>query len=70
MRTKPTNFEAAKAVISLGEGITADQIIDRMLSRGRREVPTKKAIAVKFRADPDIEVIKKVREPTLFYRIE
>ena len=70
MRTKPTNFEAAKAVIVLGEGITADQIIDRMLSRGRREVPTKKAIAVKFRADPDIDIVKKGREPTLFFRVK
>lgn len=70
MKTKPTNFEAAKAVIHLGEGVTADQIIDRMLTMGRREVPTKKAIAVKFRTDPDIRVEKCGREATIFYRIK
>jgi|TARA_B100000287_G_scaffold279583_1_gene263480 hypothetical protein len=70
MRTKPTNFEAAKSVITIGEGITADQIIDRMLTMGRREVPTKKAIAVKFRCDPDIKVVKRGREATIFYRVK
>lgn len=69
MRTKPTNFEAAKSVIGIGEGITADQIIDRMLTKGRREIPTKKAIAVKFRTDPDIRVEKDGRRATLFYRL-
>ncbi len=66
MTTKPTNFEAAKSVMKIGEWITADQIICRLLDIGRREMPTKKAIAVKFKTDPDIKIIKKGREPTLF----
>lgn len=70
MKTKPTKFEAAKSVITLGEGITAEQIIDRLLTSGRREVPTKKAIAVKFRCDPDIKTIKEGRNPTIFYRLK
>lgn len=70
MKTKPTNFEAAKSVIPLGEGITAQQIIDRLLTSGRREIPTKKAIAVKFRCDPDIKTVKEGRNATLFYRIQ
>ena len=70
MRTKPTNFEAAKLVIGLGEQITADQIIGRMMDLGRKEIPTKKAISVKFRTDPDIEVLKSGRSATLFIRLK
>lgn len=68
MRTKPTNFEAAKSVMPIGERMTADQIICRLLDIGRREIPTKKAIAVKFKTDPDIRVLKKGREPTIFIK--
>ena len=70
MRTKPTNFEAAKLVMGLGEKITADQIIGRMMDLGRKEIPTKKAISVKFRTDPDIEVLKSGRSATLFIRLK
>ncbi len=70
MRTKPTNFEAAKLVMGLGEQITADQIIGRMMDLGRKEIPTKKAISVKFRTDPDIEVLKSGRSATLFIRLK
>ena len=31
-KTKPTNFEAARAVINIGEEITADEIINRLLN--------------------------------------
>ena len=51
MRTKPTNFEAAKSVVLIGEEITAEQIINRMLNNGRKEIPTKKSLSVKFRND-------------------
>jgi|TARA_R110000803_G_scaffold73644_5_gene137513 hypothetical protein len=69
MRTKPTNFEAAKAVILIGEEITADEIINRLLDNGRREIPTKKSIAVKFRNDKCFTIRKEGRGPTLFRRI-
>lgn len=52
----------------IGERLTADQIICRLLDVGRREIPTKKAIAVKFKTDPDIRVLKKGREPTIFIK--
>ena len=58
MRTKPTNFEAAKSVIKIGEEITADEIINRMIDMGRREIPTKKSISVKFRNDKCFEIRK------------
>tara|TARA_R110002020_G_scaffold21782_10_gene73871 strand:- start:802 stop:1014 length:213 start_codon:yes stop_codon:yes gene_type:complete len=69
MRTKPTNFEAAKAVVCIGEEVTADEIIDRMINLGRREIPTKKSISVKFRNDKCFVVKKIGRGPTIFKRI-
>jgi hypothetical protein len=69
MRTKPTNFEAAKSVIKIGEEITADEIINRMIDMGRREIPTKKSISVKFRNDKSFEIRKEGRGPTIFKRI-
>ena len=69
MKTKPTNFEAAKAVIQIGEEVTADEIINRLLDKGRREIPTKKSIAVKFRNDKSFEISKVGRGPTIFKRI-
>tara|TARA_R110000824_G_scaffold5793_8_gene26678 strand:+ start:8012 stop:8236 length:225 start_codon:yes stop_codon:yes gene_type:complete len=68
-KTKPTNFEAAKAVIEIGEEVTADEIIDRLLTVGRREIPTKKSISVKFRNDRCFAVKKIGRGPTIFKRI-
>ncbi len=69
MKTKPTNFEAAKSVIQIGEEITAEEIISRLLDKGRREIPTKKSIAVKFRNDKSFTIRKDGRGPTLFRRI-
>ncbi len=69
MRTKPTNFEAAKSVVLIGEEITAEQIINRMLNNGRKEIPTKKSLSVKFRNDKQFRVIKNGRGPTIFKRL-
>ena len=69
MKTKPTNFEAAKSVILIGEEVTADEIINRLLDKGRREIPTKKSIAVKFRNDKCFEISRAGRGPTVFKRI-
>ncbi len=69
MKTKPTNFESARAVINIGEEITADEIINRLLNNGRREVPTKKALSVKFRNDKGFLIRKEGRGPTIFKRI-
>lgn len=69
MRTKPTNFEAAKSVVLIGEEVTAEQIIGRMLNNGRKEIPTKKSLSVKFRTDKQFRVIKNGRGPTIFKRL-
>ena len=70
MRTKPTNFEAAKSVVLIGEELTAEQIIGRMLNNCRKDIPTKKSLSVKFRNDKQFRVIKNGRGPTIFKRLK
>ena len=68
---KPTMFEAAKRVMSLMEDMTARQIICRLKDNGRKEIPTPRQIAQRFRNDPCIEAIKSKnkKEPTIFRRL-
>ena len=51
-------FEASKKVMGLMEELTARQIIVRLKDNGRKEVPTPRQLAQRFRTDKDIEVIK------------
>ena len=69
---KPTMFEAAKRVMGMFESITARQIIVRLKEGGRKELPTPRQLAQKFRSDPEIEAIKsdKNKAPTIFRRIK
>lgn len=71
-RTKPTNYQAAKAVILIQEEFTAAAIVDRLLSAGRREVPTKRSLAAKFKKDKDFIVVRKNGSsgPTIFKRVQ
>ena len=46
MRTKPTNYQAAKQLVQPGEHITVSQLISRLLDSGRRELPTKRELSV------------------------
>tara|TARA_R110002012_G_scaffold319529_1_gene540507 strand:- start:6196 stop:6426 length:231 start_codon:yes stop_codon:yes gene_type:complete len=68
---KPTMFEASKRVMGLMEDITARQIICRLKDDGRKEVPTPRQLAQRFRSDPDIEAIrsKNKKHPTIFRRL-
>jgi len=68
---KPTMFEAAKRVMGIMESITAREIIVRLKDGGRKELPTPRQLAQKFRSDPEIESIRsdKNKEPTIFRRI-
>jgi hypothetical protein len=68
---KPTMFEASKKVMGLMEDITARQIICRLKDYGRKEVPTPRQLAQKFRSDPDVEAIrsKNKKHPTIFRRL-
>ena len=68
---KPTMFEAAKKVMGLMEKLTARQIIVRLKDNGRKEVPTPRQLAQRFRTDEEIEVIKSKskKDETLFLKI-
>ena len=64
-------FEAAKKVMGLMEKLTARQIIVRLKDNGRKEVPTPRQLAQRFRTDEEIEVIKSKskKDETLFLKI-
>jgi hypothetical protein len=68
---KPTMFEAAKKVMGIMEELTARQIIVRLKDNGRKEVPTPRQLAQRFRTDEEIEVIKSKskKDATLFLKI-
>jgi hypothetical protein len=68
---KPTMFEAAKKVMGMMEELTARQIIVRLKDNGRKEVPTPRQLAQRFRTDEEIEVIKSKskKDATLFLKI-
>ena len=68
-KTKPTNYQAAVSVIEIGETVTVGEIIDRLITRGRREIPTSRSLAIKLRRDHSFEVEDNGRGPTLFTRV-
>jgi len=69
MATKPKIFDSIKSMIDVGEEITAEQVIDKLIDMGRKEIPTKKSLSVKFKNDKQFIVIKRGRNPTIFKRI-
>jgi hypothetical protein len=68
---KPTMFEASKKVMGLMEHLTARQIIVRLKDNGRKEVPTPRQLAQRFRTDQAIQVIKSKskKDETIFCKI-
>jgi hypothetical protein len=68
---KPTMFEASKKVMGLMEELTARQIIVRLKDNGRKEVPTPRQLAQRFRTDQEINVIKSKskKDETIFQKI-
>ena len=72
MNKKPTMFEAAKKVMGLMEQLTARQIIVRLKDNGRKEVPTPRQLAQRFRTDQEINVIKSrsKKDETIFKRLQ
>ena len=58
MATKPKIFESIKSMIDIGEEVTAEQVIIKLIDMGRKEIPTKKSLAVKFKNDKQFIVIK------------
>lgn len=69
MATKPKSFDSIKLMIDIGQEVTAEQVIDKLIDMGRKEIPTKKSLSVKFKNDKQFVVIKQGRSPTIFKRI-
>ena len=42
-KTKPTNYEAAKRTVIVGEKVTAENMVTRLIENRRREIPTKRS---------------------------
>jgi hypothetical protein len=70
MRTKPTNYQAAKELVQPGEHITVSQLISRLLDSGRRELPTKRELSARMTKDPEFLIITRSNgnQPTVFMR--
>jgi len=64
-------FEASKKVMGLMEELTARQITVRLKDNGRKEVPTPRQLAQRFRTDKEIQVIKSKskKDETIFLKI-
>jgi hypothetical protein len=72
MRTKPTNYEAAKILVAVGETITVNQLISRLLDSGRRELPTKRELSARMTKDSEFIVMTRSNgnQPTVFMRAD
>jgi len=68
-RTKPTNYEAAKRTVTVGEKVTAENMVERLIDNRRREIPTKRSVAANMKKDRDFIVVSTSRGPTVFQRI-
>lgn len=69
-KCKPTNYQAAKLLTTVGEDITSQMVIERLISTGRKEVITKRSLSARMKQDKDfIVVLKTSRGPTVFRRI-
>ena len=70
-RSKPTSYQAAKSLVQLDEELTAKTVIDRMVTLGRKEIPTNRSLAAKMKNDSDFIVVRPngSHGPTVFKRI-
>ncbi len=48
-KTKPTNYEAAKRTVIVGEKVTAENMVTRLIENRRREIPTKRSLSAKMK---------------------
>ena len=70
-RSKPTSYQAAKSLVQLDEELTAKTVIDRMVTLGRKEIPTNRSLAATMNNDSDFIVVRPngSQGPTVFKRI-
>ena len=53
MNSKPTNYQAAKSMIEIGEEVTSAHVIDRLIQTGRREVPSRRQLSALMKKTPE-----------------
>ncbi len=69
-KCKPTNYQAAKLLTEVGEDITSQMVIERLISTGRKEIITKRSLSARMKQGMDfIVVLKTSRGPTVFRRV-
>lgn len=70
MNSKPTNYQAAKSMVSVGEEVTSANVISRLIGTGRREVPSRRQLSALMKKDPDFVIIRRngSKGPIIFRR--
>tara|TARA_R110000803_G_scaffold13390_2_gene37706 strand:+ start:106 stop:333 length:228 start_codon:yes stop_codon:yes gene_type:complete len=70
MNSKPTNYQAAKSMIKIGEEVTSAHVIDRLIQTGRREVPSRRQLSALMKKDHDFIIIRRngSKGPIVFKR--
>jgi len=68
MTSKPTNYEAAKSMVHIGEEVTSANVIDRLIGTGRREVPSRRQLSALMKKDPDFAVLPRQGKGPIVFR--
>ena len=70
MNSKPTNYQAAKSMIEIGEEVTSAHVIDRLIQTGRREVPSRRQLSALMKKDTDFVIVRRngSKGPIVFKR--
>jgi hypothetical protein len=70
MNSKPTNYQAAKSMIEIGEEVTSAHVIDRLIQTGRREVPSRRQLSALMKKDTDFLIVRRngSKGPIVFKR--
>ena len=70
MASKPTNYEAAKAMVNIGDEVTSANIIDRLIDTGRREIPSRRQLSALMKKDRDFVIVTRTTKkgPIIFRR--
>ena len=70
-KSKPTSYQAAKSLVAVDEIVTAQNLVDRLIDQGRREIPTKRSLSAQMKMDRDFEAVPVAtsRSPAAYRRI-
>jgi len=70
-KSKPTSYQAAKSLVAVDEVVTAQNLVDRLIDQGRREIPTKRSLSAQMKMDRDFLAVPVAtsRSPAAYKRI-